>query len=219
MAQKNPASKLAWVPVPSIFTISTTWVGKSTSASWHCKTYNSTCRAPLGLTRSTGDFKTWGVGAALTAEVESRKFEIRKRPKEIRDRILRSSFPVFELALSQLASQSLHDLPDCLLIPPIPPPLPIPRSFDQPGFRENCHVVGNRRLRELNALFNFTGAETSTFGLRSRVFCPILQRFQNSPSCWISYRTQRPIERLIGRHSGTTDIVKIDGCQSKQQKK
>ena len=51
-----------------------------------------------------------------------------------------------DMSALQLASQRFDDLPKRLLIPPVPPPLPLLRSLDQPSFGQDRHVMRNGRL-------------------------------------------------------------------------
>jgi hypothetical protein len=47
----------------------------------------------------------------------------------------------------QFPSQLLQHLPNGLLVPPVPPPLPLLRSLHQPSLPEDGHVMRNGRLR------------------------------------------------------------------------
>lgn len=58
----------------------------------------------------------------------------------------------------QFPAQHLHHLPDRLLIPSIPAPLPVFGGLDQSSFGEDRHVMRNRRLRKPDAFLNVATA-------------------------------------------------------------
>jgi hypothetical protein len=98
----------------------------------------------------------------------------------------------------QLPSQGLHHLANRLLIPPIPAPLTFLRRLHQACFRQNRHVMRDRRLRQLHPLLDVPRAQATAsirgLGPALHVF---LQGLQNSPPRRVGNRMQDAIEILI----------------------
>ena len=60
----------------------------------------------------------------------------------------------------QLSPQHLNDLAQGLLISPIPAPLALLRSFDEPSLGQDRHVMRDRRLRKVNPALDISSAKT-----------------------------------------------------------
>ena len=107
-------------------------------------------------------------------------------------------------ALLQLPTQQLHHLPDGSLIPPIPSPLPMLRSLDQPRPGQNPHMMRDCGLGELNALLDIAPAQTGSVNmLRSCRFTgrSFFQDQQNAAAGGICNRVQSPIECSFRGHA------------------
>jgi hypothetical protein len=116
--------------------------------------------------------------------------------------------PLKSNRLLQLPFQRLHHQPDRLFIPSIPSPLPLLRCLNETGLRQNRHVVRNRRLREIHAFFDVSGAQTRIVvrcGLSSglRLNCSFFERLQNPPPRGIGNGVKCPVKRCASRHDWT----------------
>jgi len=112
----------------------------------------------------------------------------------------------------QLPSQCLHQLPDHLLIPPIPTPLTALRRFHESRLRENSHVMRNGRLRQMNSLFNVPAAQTAFKAghipydsLRGRSF---FQSPQNAAPRGVGNGMKRAVEHGIGNRHDRLEITR-----------
>jgi hypothetical protein len=105
----------------------------------------------------------------------------------------------------QFPPQRLQHLPNSFLVPPIPTPLPLFAHFDQPGLRQDPHVMRNRRLRKMNPFFNLSTTKARPRGQfvswNLRLRTTFFQRLQNSAPGWVGNRVQRAVERCV-RHAG-----------------
>jgi hypothetical protein len=64
---------------------------------------------------------------------------------------------------SQLRAQALHQSAESFVVSLIPPPLTLLDCFDQSGFGQYRHVMRDGRLRQLNSLFDISGAKAGVF--------------------------------------------------------
>src|SRR3954471_12901875 len=118
-------SRLAWMPGPPTCTISRMHARRSASVIWPCRMSSSNCSGHNSACCDPLEIWRNGLWARLNAE-----------------------------ELSELAFQHLHNLPDRFFIPPVPPPLPLLGRINQPSLCQDGHVMGDRGLREMDALLN-----------------------------------------------------------------
>ena len=62
-------------------------------------------------------------------------------------------------------------------------------------------MMGNRRLRQLNALFDVSATKAPSIALRFPALGSILQHLQNPASSRIGDGMQRPVKQFVGGHS------------------
>jgi hypothetical protein len=109
-----------------------------------------------------------GAGDALEKKISLNKVDChleRSVIREMRERAVEGISTLFFIASHplQLSPQCLHNLSNRFFIPPIPAPLALFGRLDQSRFRENPHVMRNRRLREMDAFLNLPATEAGSF--------------------------------------------------------
>ena len=82
------------------------------------------------------------------------------------------------------------------LVSPVPPPLPQFLRLDQSRFCENRHVMGDRRLGEVNPRFNIRGAKA--YVLADGTGSALFEGLQDSASSGIGDGVQHAIQGLLG---------------------
>ena len=94
------------------------------------------------------------------------------------------------------ASKIARKLTKSCFIAPIPNPLSLFASLHQPGFLQNAHVMGNRRLGEVHALLHITCAKARLFpdGTSALFFKGV----EDTAARGIGDRVQHFIQRLLG---------------------
>lgn len=103
------------------------------------------------------------------------------------------------MLLKRLA-QSFRELLNRSFVPLVPSPVSFFLRVHEAGFLEDGHMVGDGRLREMNALLDIARAEANL--LTERAGIPGFQSLQNFPAGGIGNRVQMTAEGLlVGGHT------------------
>ena len=105
----------------------------------------------------------------------------------------------------QFCAEGFDDLADGFFVAAVPSPLALLGGFDQSGLGKDGHVMGDRRLREVDALLDVPGTKARVcgggFAVRFLGSRTVAQGEQDTSASRICDGVKGAVERLVRGHA------------------